>query len=139
MCPQPRTKLDLPSSWLGIKRRLELTGMPVSHILPALNHSAKKVKKKSPPSPRFGSPQTCKIWGAKNGPQFGASALVFNYRAPIWGSILAPLFRARGAPDPTEMLLKTVPSESNNFRLVACDLMTQHPNIQELQGMLLGT
>ena len=77
--------------------------------------------------------------GAKNGPQFGASALVFNYRAPIWGSILAPLFRARGAPDPTEMLLKTVPSESNNFRLVACDLMTQHPNIQELQGMLLGT
>ena len=139
MCPQPRHEFDLPSAWLGIRQLLELTGMPESHMLAALNNTSNRVNKCPHPAPCLAAPKHAKSGGSKNGPRFGASALVFNYRAPIWGSILAPLFRARGAPDPTEMLLKTVPSESNNFRLVACDLMTQHPNIQELQGMLLGT
>ena len=117
MCPQPRHELDLPSAWLGIKRLLELTGMPVSHILPALNHSAKKVKKKVSTQPPVWQPPNMQNLGAKNGPQFGASALVFNYRAPIWGSILAPLFRARGAPDPAKCCWKPCPRKDTIFDL----------------------
>ena len=92
----------------------------------------------SPSSPLFGSPQTCKIWGPKMAPDLGPPLLFLITEPPIWGSILAPPFRVREVSDPTQMLLKTGPSESNNFQLVACDLMTQHPKDTGAAGHAAG-